>query len=422
MLETTVDFSRYMARLLILRGMMLVAFALLIVYALSQPEQQINQPVLFGLFVCAMLISLPVTLALRGKRRIRSHQMLLQIVFDVALLSALLFYTGGSTNPLISLLLLPVLVAGLTLSRQHAWGIALLTMLVYTLLMYFNIPLFSMHHEGMIPHEFKLHLLGMWLTFVLSITLLISLIVRMSEQRRERERQLTEWQQRSLRERAMLALGAQAASDAHALGTPLNSLLLLTEEMQSLQPQSEKTKHLKQMQQQLRHCSHVLNRLSQRARVLSSSGIQQTSINELFESAVAQWRNLRPGIQVHLSYPDQTAPMILTDPMLEQSLFILLDNAADAGASEVTIKLSWDDGHISLTVCDNGSGFIESLLDVLGSEPITTKDNGKGLGLYLVRFVLEQMHGTVQFGNQPQGGAQVLLQWPATINHEVNSQ
>ncbi len=416
MLETTIDFSRYMARLLILRGMMLVSFALLITYALNQPGQQMNQPVLFGLFICALLFSLPVILALRKKKRIRSHSMLFQIVFDIALLSVLLFYTGGSTNPLISLLLLPVLVAGLTLSRQQAWGIALLTMLVYTLLMRFNIPLFSMHHEGVISHEFKLHLLGMWLTFVLSITLLISLIVRMSEQRRERERQLAEWQQRSLRERAMLALGAQAASDAHALGTPLNTLLLLTEEMQSSQPQPDKIKYIKQMQQQLLHCRHVLNRLSQRAHALSSSGTQQISIIELFRNTVEQWRNLRPGIRVDLNYPGQVAPVILTDPMLEQSLFILLDNAADAGASEVAIQLSWNDKYITLTVCDNGSGFIETLVNVLGSEPITTKDNGKGLGLYLVRFVMEHMRGTVQFANQTQGGAQVVLQWSSGVN------
>ncbi|KON48008.1 sensor histidine kinase [Mariprofundus ferrooxydans] len=414
--EMTIDFSRYMARLLILRGMMLVSFALLIVYALSQPGQQINQPVLFGLFLCALVFSLPVILALRKKRRIRSHQMLFQIAFDIALLSALLFYTGGPTNPLISLLLLPVLVAGLTLSRQQAWGIAVLTILVYTLLMRFHLPLFGMHHEGMISHEFKLHLLGMWLTFVLSIILLISVIVRMGEQRRQRERQLAEWQQRSLRERAMLALGAQAASDAHSLGTPLNTLLLLTEEMQNPQPDPDKTDHLKQMQQQLLHCRHVLNRLSQRARALSSSGTQPTSIAELFETAVAQWRNLRPGIRVHLNYPDQTVPMVLTDPMLEQSLFILLDNAADAGASEVTIKLSWDDVHITLALYDNGKGFMDSLLEILGSEPITTKDNGKGLGLYLVRFIMEQMHGTVQFSNQPKGGAQVILHWPITFS------
>ena len=414
--EMTINFSRYMARLLILRGMMLVSFALLIVYALSQPGQQINQPVLFGLFLCALVFSLPVILALRKKRRIRSHQMLFQIAFDIALLSAQLFYTGGPTNPLISLLLLPVLVAGLTLSRQQAWSIAVLTILVYTLLMRFHLPLFGMHHEGLISHEFKLHLLGMWLTFVLSIILLISIIVRMGEQRRERERQLAEWQQRSLRERAMLALGAQAASDAHLLGTPLNTLLLLTEEMQNPQPDPDKTDHLKQMQQQLLHCRHILNRLSQRARALSRSGTQPTSIAGLFENAVAQWRNLRPGIRVYLNYLHQNAPMMLTDPMLEQSLFILLDNAADAGASEVTIKLSWDDVHITLAVYDNGTGFIDSLLEILGSEPITTKDNGKGLGLYLVRFIMEQMHGTVQFSNQPKGGAQVILRWPITFS------
>jgi len=410
------DFTRHMARLLILRAVMLASFALLIAYALSQSYQQVNQPLMAALFVLGFLISLPAAFALATKKNIHSHHMLFQIVLDIALLSALLFYSGGSTNPLISLFLLPVLVAGLTLPRQHAWGIALLTVLAYTMLMRFYLPLFSMHEQSMISQGFKLHLLGMWLTFVLSIILLISVIVRMSEQRRERERQLADWQQRSIREHAILALGAQAASDAHELGTPINTLLLLADELAASNLDQENHQRLEMMQQQLLHCRNVLSRLSQRARTLSDDSIKHIETTEMIEHAVAQWRNLHPGIQVDLQH--RTATDMMADPILEQAVFILLDNATDAGATQVQIELSQHQDRATVTVSDNGTGFITPLLGRLGNEAVTTKTHGKGLGLYLVRFIMEQMQGGVYFANQPQGGAQVILQWPAGMHDQ----
>jgi len=419
MFDATNDFSRYMARLLILRGIILVFFVLLIIYALSQLSQlsqQINQPYLFGLFMCALLFSLPVIWALRNKKQILGHQMFFQIVLDIALLSALLFYSGGSTNPLISLLLLPVLVASLTLSRRQAWSIALLTVLAYTLLMHFYVPLFSVQHEGMISHEFRLHLLGMWLTFVLSIILLISVIVRMSEQRRERERQLVDWQQRSIREHAILALGAQAASDAHELGTPINTLLLLADELSVSNLEQDNHQHVKMIQQQLLHCRHVLKRLGQRARISNDGSIEQILVLELTEHAIAQWINLHPDFHVDLQHNTETN--IMGDPMLEQVIFILLDNAADAGATQVHIELAYHQEHAVIRVTDNGSGFIAPVINKLGNEPTTTKTHGKGLGLYLARFIVEQMRGNIYFSNLENGGALVELKWPFPASKE----
>ncbi len=417
LLDEKMDVTRYMTRLLILRGVTLASFAGLIAYALAMTTQQLNQPVLGLLFLLALLFSLHPAWALTHKQHIGDRQLLMQIGLDILLLSALLFYTGGYTNPLISLYLFPVLVAGLTLSRRHAWIIAGITILAYTLLMRFYLPLFSMHEQSMISHDFELHLLGMWLTFVLSIILLISVIVRMSEQRREREKQLADWQQRSIRDHAILALGAQAASDAHELGTPLNTLLLLTDELAAANLEQQNRQHVDMMQQQLLHCRHVLSRLSQRARTLSNGCIEPIATIEMIKNAMAQWRNLHPDIQLDLQ--GAITNQCMADPMLEQAVFILLDNAADAGATDVQLELASNQHHTTLTVCDNGSGFIEAVLDVVGSEAVSSKAHGKGLGLYLVRFIVEQMHGSVCFDNQQHGGARVILQWPVPVHDKA---
>ncbi|MDQ6963522.1 MAG: ATP-binding protein, partial [Mariprofundales bacterium] len=340
------------------------------------------------------------------------REMLLQITLDTVLLSALLFYTGGYTNPLISLYLFPVLVAGLTLHRYHAWMVAMLTIIAYTLLMRFYQPLFAMHDHEMLPHEFQVHLLGMWLTFVLSVLLLIIVIVRMSEQQREREVQLSEWQQRSIREHTIVALGAQAASDAHELGTPLNTLLLITDGLAATELSPELRQQVDLMQQQLLYCRHILRRLNQRAQRVGSRGEDSTPLTIVVEQSAMQWQNLHPEIRVDLTQQLLSTATIKSDQMLERSIFVLLDNAVEAGATRVELELGINHGLVVLTVCDNGQGFNPLLLDSLGTEPVTTKSDGRGLGLYLTSFMIDKMQGGISFTNLESGGAQVTLQWP----------
>ena len=63
-------------------------------------------------------------------------ELLLQLVADVAVLTALLYYGGGSTNPFVSLYLLPLVIAAATLPRLHTWAMATLTLSCYSLLMF----------------------------------------------------------------------------------------------------------------------------------------------------------------------------------------------------------------------------------------------------------------------------------------------
>jgi len=65
---------------------------------------------------------------------------------------------------------------------------------------------------------------------------------------------------------------------------------------------------------------------------------------------------------------------------------------------------------VDLAVGDSGPGFG-------GSPPDTTvlrssKEEGTGLGLYVVRTTLDNHGGTIEFGRSPLGGAEVLLRFP----------
>src|SRR5512135_145197 len=124
-----------------------------------------------------------------------SLELFLQLSIDVLVLTVLLYYGGGSTNPFVSLYLLPLVIAAATLPRRHTWGMAALTLACYSLLMVWYVPLpgghahheavatqpmdHSHHNMDMAPapaeaapasplgDAFNTHVLGMWLGFVI---------------------------------------------------------------------------------------------------------------------------------------------------------------------------------------------------------------------------------------------------------------
>lgn len=402
--------SIYLAQMFAVRGFMLVAFILFVVFELQSGEKNLIHLALAGFMVLWGAVS---CLLLRTRRKATSPDWLIwHILTDVLMLTMLLYVSGGYTNPLISLYLFPVLIAGLMLPRRSAWLIGAIIIVTYTLLLKFYVPvsLFGSGHTA--SAGFHMHLVGMWLTFALSVLMIVSVVVRMADQRRRHERQLSEFRQRAIRDRNMLALGAQAASDAHELGTPVNSLLLLLDQWDTTKLDERDLCRIEKMRQQLSHCRHVLNRLSQRANALCTPTESLIHVDDIVREAVQQWCNLHPDLTVRTKIQEGKAPITSPDPLLEQAIFLLLDNAREAGANSAIVQLSWTDEMFHLRICDNGPGFDTSLLSQIGMSPVTDKSEGRGIGLYMLCYMMDNMGGRFTAFNDREGGACVELAYP----------
>ncbi|HMX15839.1 MAG TPA: sensor histidine kinase, partial [Rhodocyclaceae bacterium] len=151
-----------------------------------------------------------------------------QLAVDVVGLAGLLFFTGGATNPLISLLLPPVAFAAMALPGRLVAFVVALGVAAYSLLMVAFVPL-ALPDPGKAA---ALHLAGMWLTFVLSAAMLGWLILRMTASIRERDARLAEARETALRNERVVALGALAAGAAHELGTPLATMAIVAGELE----------------------------------------------------------------------------------------------------------------------------------------------------------------------------------------------
>ncbi len=96
------------------------------------------------------------------------------LLADIAALGALVFFSGGATNPLVSLLLPPVAIAALTLPGRSVLAVGLAAVAMYSALMVFYVPL----PLSDATRAARLHLLGMWLTFAISALMIAWFVVR----------------------------------------------------------------------------------------------------------------------------------------------------------------------------------------------------------------------------------------------------
>ncbi len=102
---------------------------------------------------------------------------------------------------------------------------------------------------------------------------------------------------------------------------------------------------------------------------------------------------------------------------LRQVVHNLLQNAHDAlqQVKDRLIILSTCDasgGMLKLSVSDNGSGFPEQFLAKAFEPYTTTKSRGTGLGLPIVKKIVEEHGGSISIQNQPQGGTCVSILLP----------
>lgn len=348
-------------------------------------------------------------LRLGNSKPVISLELFLQLGIDVFGLSILLYYAGGSTNPFISLYLLPLVIAAATLPSRYTWGMAALTTACYSGLMVYYIPL-PHNHEDM-DNAFNTHVLGMWLGFVISAVVVAYFVVKMAEAVRSRDKMLVKVREEILRNERIVALGTQAAGAAHELGTPLSTMAVVIGELQHEECAPQIQESLTLLDEQVRGCRRILDKMMVNAQDNGSSTLQ--TADNLMAELLDEWQLLRPAAQYRYdNRAAQPSPLIQIDVTLRAALMNLLNNAADASPESIEIITRQNSSHFSLEILDRGEGVSEDVALKIGSAFFTTKTEGHGLGLFLANATIERLGGTVRLYNRDGGGATTRLTLP----------
>jgi two-component system sensor histidine kinase RegB len=327
---------------------------------------------------------------------------------DLVALAVLLYLSGGAANPLISLLLVPVTVAALTLSGLHTAVLTMLAIAAYSLLTWLYLPLAIADAA----RAAKLHLAGMWLTFVASALMIAWFVARMTASVRERDRRLAEAREQALRDERVVALGALAAGAAHELGTPLATIAVLVGELER-DPSLDADAHadLSQIRQQVGLCKEIISGLTARGGVPRPGAAALTDAGEWLRAAVARWQAMRPLANVRVTTPS-AALSVRADAALEQAVASLLNNAADATDGEVAVALRQAPGGLAIEIDDSGPGFPPDVLARGGREALAAAHGGAGIGLMLAFAAVERHGGRITLRNPAGGGACARIELP----------
>ena len=358
----------------------------------------------------AFIISIASLIRLRMPWPVSNNELFAQLVIDVMVLTCLLYYSGGSTNPFAPLFLLPLVLTAATLSGWYAWVMVALTISCYSLLLFFYIPFPESHamHGG---DGFRLHVLGMWLGFIFSALLVAGFTARMAITVQRQNKKIADLREKHLKHEHVLALGTLAAGAAHELGTPLSTMAILLKDLSPEMPLSESK--LNTLQGQVNRCKNILGSISAASGEIRAESGSITKLDDYLPHLVDRWKNTRTEVIVKSDFKGtDPAPSIVVDQTLDQALLNILNNAADASPDDVEIHGEWNDKELTLIVSDRGTGLSPELEEKAGESILSTKQDGMGLGLFLTYTTLERLGGEVRIFNREDGGVKCQINLP----------
>lgn len=369
-----------------------------------------------ALIGASALLNLLVSLSRKSTARLPDRGAILYLFYDILQLTGLLYFTGGLTNPFSVLFLVPVTISATNLSRRGTVFLGLITFTAISALAVFYEPLPL--PEGSLRLS-EIYILTIWAALVLGSLFLSGYAWLIAADARKMSDALTVARFELAREQQLSAVGGIAAAAAHELGTPLNTILLVSEELaQELPAGSPAAEDAGLLHDQAKKCAEVLAQLSRRPdtkRFLQDSAHHNyLALDSIFELIAQQYSDAGTEVAIQSHGDAATKPRLYLNPELRFALGNLISNAVEFAAHQVSIDLYWNDKLVRAEIRDDGPGFSEEILGRLGEPYMTTRrgKGGMGLGVFIADMMIKRSGGELTFGNRKTGGAIVEILWP----------
>lgn len=177
---------------------------------------------------------------------------------------------------------------------------------------------------------------------------------------------------------------------AHQLGTPISSLMAWSQYLDATGAPKEITDEINK---DVHRLSVIADRFS---KIGSKPELHLEYINDVVGSSLQYMKGRISGkVDVVMDFPDDDFGVLISRPLFEWVMENLTKNAVDAmgGSGKITISTGRDKEKIFIDVKDTGKGIQRKNFKNVFHPGYTTKERGWGLGLTLVKRIIEEYHG-----------------------------
>lgn len=403
-------------------------FGLLVGYVIVNLSPPANRPVLNAILALGALYALLDTYySFRGRVFLGRYPLTISVM-EALFIGLLCFFHDGLESAFRYYYLLSLICCAIRYSPRATYLTCALHCASYGLL-YFALPL---ERREPVVLFLTVVVLG-WVTWAsTALALLLKRVgdhlgqlnlalrenqAQLEERIAERTRQLQEAQAHLLHQEKMAAFGLLAAGIAHEVGNPLASISALVQMLQRRDCDDYTRERLALVNGQLQRIQGTLRELVNFSRPTSTERTR-VALAEVVDEAlsIAKYYKGTSRRDIETQLPADLPPLYGARDQFVQVILNLVLNAVDATAPGGRIELSaaQDNGHLVLTVRDDGHGISAAHQERLFQPYFTTKKHGTGLGLFVTRKLLADHGGSVECESAGAGAAfRVRLPAPA---------
>ena len=342
----------------------------------------------------------------RKNKSISNSKAFSYLLFDTLQLGFLLFLTGGIINPFSILILAPVITSASYLPALMTVILSTISILIIILLNFYFIPL-DLGPKFYLPEIYSFGLISALIITVIFIAIYAYLFASSS---RQISNALSISKLQILNQKKMTEVGSLSAAAAHELGTPLNTIFLVLNDLlkeKKLIEDQNIAKDIILLKSQAERCKEILQRFSKNPLNLKDEFLDKVKISDLIKINFDKFNKDKKLILEII--PSDYEPEIIYKDEIMYALGNIIQNAIFYSASFIKVQLNYQKLIVTIIITDDGSGFSKDIIDKLGEPYVSKNKNGMGLGIFIAKNLIENMGGNINFYNSKDNNAIVEI-------------
>ena len=342
----------------------------------------------------------------RKNKSISNSKAFSYLLFDTLQLGFLLFLTGGIINPFSILILAPVITSASYLPALMTVILSTISILIIILLNFYFIPL-DLGPKFYLPEIYSFGLISALIITVIFIAIYAYLFASSS---RQISNALSISKLQILNQKKMTEVGSLSAAAAHELGTPLNTIFLVLNDLlkeKKLIEDQNIAKDIMLLKSQAERCREILQRFSKNPLNLKDEFLDKVKISDLIKINFDKFNKDKKLILEII--PSDYEPEIIYKDEIMYALGNIIQNAIFYSESFIKVQLNYQKLIVTIIITDDGSGFSKDIIDKLGEPYVSKNKNGMGLGIFIAKNLIENMGGNIKFYNSKDNKAIVEI-------------